>query len=132
MSGLTVSRLALFEWLAPHCKDDAASLLNERGDDWIGWIYGREDFARAVAAWKDGRLEQELFKCKNKDGKSYTSRKPFRLGLVAHRDDNVLRFCIDLDDHEGGVCNVDQIDQMDQFLGAKAIRFTSKAAAGFT
>jgi putative DNA primase/helicase len=128
---MTIDRLALLDWLLPHCEPDTVSVMYAKAKgDGPGWVNGSEDVARAIAAYRSGTLAGEEFASITKDGRRYTIAGGTRLGLVPHRDGLVARFCIDLDDHGGDGGNVHLADAIDRFLGAAAIRFTSKGGKG--
>lgn len=129
---MAISRLDLFDWIEPHCENDAVSLLCDGGTkDFFAWVYGVDDVAKVFDAWRYQTLSSLCIPTVNQEGKRYDARDAKRIGMVAHRGGYVTVFCIDLDDHEGGACNVGEVDNMDAFLGAKAVRFSSKSGKGF-
>jgi P4 family phage/plasmid primase-like protien len=126
-----IHRTALLEWLLPHCEPDSACVIYPQGKDrGPGWVQGAEDVNRAVDAWRKGTLGHEEFDSITRDGRGYKIKGGLRLGLVPHRDGHVARFCIDFDGHGGQASNVHLADAVDRFLGAKAVRFTSKSGRG--
>jgi len=126
----TVDRLALLDWLLPHCHTESACVLYPKGKGaGPGWVQGAEDVARAVRAFREGMLDRETFSSVTRDGRPYTVVGGTRLGLVPHRDGLVARFCLDLDDHgDGG--NVHLAPALDRFLGAESVKFSSKSGKG--
>jgi putative DNA primase/helicase len=128
---MTIDRLALLDWLWPHCEPDTASVLYRKGkDEGPGWVHGPADVERAVAAYRAGTLAGEEFASLTQDGKRYTIAGGTRLGLVPHRDGLVARFCLDFDDHDGDGGNVHLAAAIDRFLGAEAVKVTSKSGRG--
>jgi putative DNA primase/helicase len=128
---MPVDRLALLDWLLPHCEPGAASIMYAKAKgDGPGWVNGEADVQRAVAAFRTGVLTGEQFSSITQDGKQYTIAGGSRLGLVPHRDGLVARFCLDFDDHDGDGGNVHLAAAADRFLGAEAIRFASKSGKG--
>jgi hypothetical protein len=131
VSAMTIDRLALLDWLLPHCEAVTASLRYCKGaSDGPGWVNGEQDVARAVSAFRAGTLASEQFASITKDGRRYTIAAASRLGLVPHRDGMVGRFCIDLDDHGDDGGNVHLAPAIDRFFGAESIKFTSKSGKG--
>lgn len=128
---MSFDRFALLDWLLPHCEPATASVMYRKAaSDGPGWVNGEADVARAVAAFRDGTLAAEEFASITQDGKRYTIAGGTRLGLVPHRDGHVARFCLDFDDHDGDGGNVHLAEAVDRFLGAEAIKFTSKGGKG--
>ncbi len=128
---MTVDRLALLDWLLPHCEPDTASVMYRKGkEEGPGWVHGRADVERAVAAYRTGTLSGQEFASVTQDGRRYTITGGTRLGLVPHRDGLVARFCLDFDDHDGEGGNVHLADASDRFFGAEAVKFTSKGGKG--
>jgi len=128
---MTIDRLMLFDRLRPHCEPDAASVMYAKAKgDGPGWVNGPADVDRAVAAYRAGTLADETFESVTKDSRRYTISGGTRLGLVPHRDGRVARFCLDFDDHGGDGGTVHLADAVDRFLGAEAVRFTSKGGRG--
>lgn len=128
---MPLDRLALLDWLLPHCEPGTASVMYPKGKaDGPGWVNGEADMARAVAAYRAGALTAEQFSSITQDGKQYVVAGGNRLGLVPHRDGLVALFCLDFDDHEGDGGNVHLANAIDRFLGAESIKFTSKGGKG--
>jgi putative DNA primase/helicase len=128
---MTIDRLALLDWLLPHCEPDAASVMYAKAKgDGPGWVRGEADVARAVAAYRAGTLEAEAFESITKDSRPYQITGGTRLGLVPHRDGRVARFCLDFDDHGGDGGTVHLAGAVDRFLSAEAVAFTSKGGKG--
>lgn len=128
---MTLDRSALLEWLLPYCEPGTASIMYPKGPkEGPGWVQTPDDVERAVAAWRAGTLPAERFASITQDGKRYTIANGTRLGLVPHRDGAVARFCLDFDDHEGDGGNVHLAQAIDRFLGAEAIKFSSKGGKG--
>jgi P4 family phage/plasmid primase-like protien len=127
---MSLDRLALLDWLLPHCEPGTASVMYAKGSsDGPGWVQTPGDVGRAVVAWRAGTLHAERFASITQDGKRYTIADGTRLGLVPHRDGAVARFCLDFDDHgDGG--NVHLATAVERFLGAEAIKFASKGGKG--
>jgi P4 family phage/plasmid primase-like protien len=126
-----IDRAALLDWLLPHCEPGSACILYPQGkDEGPGWANGTEDVTRAVNAWRERTLERESFDSVTRDGRAYRITGGLRLGLVPHRDGLVARFCLDYDGHEGQTGNVHLADAVDRFLGAQAVRFTSRSGCG--
>ncbi|MFN3297553.1 AAA family ATPase [Caldimonas sp.] len=124
-------RFALFDWLWPACEPDQASVLYLKGaEPGPGWIAGEADVQRALAAWRSGTLTCEAFDSVTQDNRPYRILAGTRLGLVPHRDGQVSRFCIDLDDHAGDGGNVRLAPAVNRFLGSKGLFFTSKSGKG--
>lgn len=128
----TVDRFALLDWLAPNCEPDRVALLYPKSKGTLspGWVMGKADAERARAAYRDGTLSEQTFRSKTKNGKRYRIRNPVRLGLVPHRNDRVLVFCVDLDDHTDDGGSVHLSDAIGRFLGAEPLVFTSKGGKG--
>ena len=128
---MPLDRLALLDWLLPHCEPGTASIMYPKGkSDGPGWANGEADVARAIAAYRAGSLCAEQFSSITQDGKRYSIAGGTRLGLVPHRDGLVARFCMDFDDHDGDGGNVHLAEAVDRFLGATAIKFTSQGGKG--
>jgi putative DNA primase/helicase len=128
---MTIDRLALLDWLWPYCEPDTVSVMYAKAKgDGPGWVNGHADVERAIAAYRAGTLAGEEFASITQDGKRYSIAGGTRLGLVPHRDGLVTRFCLDFDDHNGDGGNVHLADAIDRFLGAAAIRFSSKGSKG--
>ena len=128
---MPLDRLALLDWLLPHCEPGTASIMYAKGKgDGPGWANGEADVARAVAAYRAGRLSAEQFSSITQDDKRYVLAGGNRLGFVPHRDGLVTRFCMDFDDHEGDGGNVHLAEAVDRFLVAVSIKFTSKGGKG--
>ena len=126
-----MTRQDLFNWLYPHCLADRVSIMYPKTlGDGPGWTANEADTGRAVAAWWAGSLAGQTFASVTAEGVAYTMTRGNRLGLVAHRDGIVSRFCIDLDAHLGGVDTTPLADRVDAFLGAVGVRFTSKGGKG--
>lgn len=131
MTEANVTRRDLLDWLESHILADRVSIMFPKGDaDGPGWTRSKCDSTRALAAWRAGTLEREVFHSETEAGKPYEIKRGNRLGVVLHRDGMVRRFCIDLDAHEGGVDNTHLADRIDDFLGAEGVRFTSKSGRG--
>lgn len=128
----TVDRFALLDWLAPNCEPDRVALLYPKSKGTLspGWVMGKADAERALSAYRDGTLSDQAFQSKTKNGKPYRIRRPVRLGLVPHRNDRVLVFCVDLDDHTDDGGSVHLSDAISRFLGAQPLVFTSKSGKG--
>jgi len=88
----SIDRFALLDWLEPNCEPDRVALLYPKGDRGLspGWVIGRADAQRAIAAYRAGTLDEETFTSTTKHGKQYRIRGAGRLGLVPHRNDRVL------------------------------------------
>lgn len=131
-STAAMDRLALLDWLQPNCEPDRVALLypKSRGNLSPGWVMGKADTDRAVAAYRAGSLADETFQSTTKSGKSYRICNPQRLGLVPHRNGRVLVFCVDLDDHSDDGGTVHLSAAINRFLGAEPIVFTSKGGKG--
>lgn len=128
---MAIDRLTLLDWLLPHCEPATASIMYPRGrDEGPGWVNGQADVERAIAAYRAGTLPAERFTSITQDGKRYTIVVGTRLGIVPHRDGVVARFCLDFDDHDGDGGNVHLAAAIDRFLGAEAVKFTSKGGKG--
>ena len=126
-----ITRFGLLDAIQPFCRGDAAALrYPQRGKLGIGWIYGEEDYKRAIDAFRAGTLLGETFNSINKQGVKYVIQSPERLGLVPHRDDMVRAFCIDLDDHTGDGGNVGDLESLKRFIGADPVVFTSRGGKG--
>ena len=83
---MTVGRLALLDRLLPHCEPDTASVMYPKGkDEGPGWVHGRADVERAIAAYRAGTLSGQKFASVTQDGRRYTIAGGTRLGLVPHR-----------------------------------------------
>ncbi|MCK4873629.1 MAG: hypothetical protein KAS72_12980 [Phycisphaerales bacterium] len=131
-SPAAVDRVALLDWLRPNCEPDRVALLYPKSSGTLspGWVMGKEDAQRAIAAYRDGMLPRETFQSETKKGKPYRISRAVRLGLVPHRNGRVLVFCIDLDDHTGDGGTVDLSAAISRFLGAEPIIFSSKGGKG--
>ncbi|MEI7687897.1 MAG: AAA family ATPase, partial [Planctomycetota bacterium] len=126
-----VSRVDLAEWLLPYCYPDRVSIMYPKANgDGPGWTNSAADSERAIDAWRSGNLLAEVFESTTENGNTYRIRGGKRLGVVLHRAGLVRRICLDLDAHEGGVDNTHLADKLDAFLGATAVRFTSKSGKG--
>ena len=126
-----IDRLLLLDWLQPHCEADTASVMySKRSGDGPGWIHGAADVDRAVVAYRASTLANEEFASITQDGRRYTIAHGTRLEFVPHRGGAVARICLDFDDHDGDGGNVHLADAVDSFLGAEAVRFTSKSGKG--
>ena len=127
-----VDRTALLDWLAPNCEPDRVAVLYPKGEKGLspGWVTGREDVTRALAAYRNGTLADEAFTAVTKKGVKYRIIGGARLGLIPHRNGFVLVFCVDLDDHEGNGGNVHILAALKRFFGAEPLVFTSKSGAG--
>jgi P4 family phage/plasmid primase-like protien len=126
-----VDRLALLDWLLPYCEPGTACVSYPQGEKiGPGWVQGAEDVSRAVDAWRKNALDREEFNSVTRDSRPYKIKGGLRLGLVPHRDGLVERFCLDFDGHDGQAGNVHLADAVDRFLGAQAIRFSSKGGRG--
>jgi len=128
----SIDRFALLDWLEPNCEPDRVALLYPKGDRGLspGWVIGRADAQRAIAAYRAGKLAEETFTSTTKHGKQYRIHGAVRLGLVPHRNDRVLAFCVDLDDHgdDGGTVHLAQA--ISRFFGCQPLTFTSKGGKG--
>ncbi len=128
---MPLDRLALLDWLLPHCEPGTASVMYpKQAKEGPGWVQTADDVERAVAAWRAGTLTSERFASITQNGKRYTITNDSRLGLVPHRDGAVARFCLDFDDHDGDGGNVHLVESVDRFLQAESIKFTSKGGKG--
>jgi hypothetical protein len=128
---MLLDRLALLDWLLPHCEPGTASIMYPKGkSDGPGWANGEADVARAVDAYRAGTLSAEQFSSITLDSKQYVISGGTRLGLVPHRDGMVARFCLDFDDHDGDGGNVHLAQAIDRFLCAESVKFTSKGGKG--
>lgn len=124
-------RLGLLDRLIPHCETNTACVIYPQGEkSGAGWVQGAEDVTRAVDAWRKSTLGHEEFGSITRDGRAYKIKGGLRLGLVPHRDGLVTVFCLDFDGHDGQTSNVHLADAVDRFLGAQAVRFTSKSGRG--
>lgn len=127
-----IDRLALLDWLLPFCEPAAASLRYPKGSKMgPGWVYGEEDVARAIGAFREGTLAEQTFHSRTQEGLPYTIENASGLGLVAHRDGRVTIICLDFDDHEGDGGNVRLLEPISRFLGARPVVFTSRSGKGF-
>ncbi|MCC5829278.1 MAG: hypothetical protein JJU36_07505 [Phycisphaeraceae bacterium] len=128
----TIDRFALLDWLEPNCEPDRVALLYPKGDRGLspGWVIGRDDAQRALAAYRAGTLADQAFTSTTKHGKPYRIHGAQRLGLVPHRNSRVLTFCVDLDDHgdDGGTVHLSRV--IARFFGATPLTFTSKGGKG--
>jgi len=127
-----IDRLALLDWLLPHCDRRRVALLYPKGNEGPspGWVKNRPDVDRAVEAYREGTLEMQNFGSITQKGKAYRISGAQRLGLVPHRDGAVYVFCVDLDDHVGDGGNVGLLDAAKRFLGAEPVVYSSKRAMG--
>ena len=90
---MTMDRIALLDWLLPHCESHTASIMYAKGaNEGPGWVNGPADEERAVAAYRSGTLHAEEFSSITQDGKHYNIAAGSRLGLVPHRDGLVVAF----------------------------------------
>jgi len=126
-----IGRLALLDWLLPHCEPDRVALLYPKGDMGLspGWVMSKADAERAVEAYRSGTLADETFHSKTKRGKPYRISGAVRLGLVPHRNKRVQIFCVDLDDHGEG-STVHLAGAINRFFEAQPLTFTSKGGKG--
>ena len=128
----TIDRLSLLDWLEPNCEPDHVALLYPKGDKGPspGWVKGRQEAARAIAAYRAGALASETFPAVTKAGVKYRIAGAERLGLVPHRNGRVLVFCLDLDDHAGTGGNLRILSPLKRFFGADPVVFTSRSGKG--
>lgn len=132
MSITQISRLDLLDWLLPCCEPASASLRYPKGSKvGPGWVYGEDDVARAIEAFRNGTLAEQVFYSRTQEGLPYTIENASRLGLVAHRNGQVTIFCIDFDDHHGNGGNTRLLDPVSRFLGARPLVFTSRSGRGY-
>ncbi len=120
--------LGLFYCLHPYCKPDAVSLMTDTG--LVGWVYG-EEAQRAIRAYFQGTLQDQVFHAVNQKGKEYVISSPVRLGVVLHRDSIVTAICIDLDNHDGGNDNTMYRDYISRFFDAEPVVYTSRSGKGY-
>jgi len=126
-----MTRVELFDWLWPHCLDTAVSLqCGGEARGYFAWVYDRDDILRLIEAWRAGTLGTLTIETQTAEGKPYTARNIKRLGVVAHNGSTVERVCIDLDAHEGGVDNTGLVERMDEFFGARSVKFSSRSGSG--
>lgn len=130
--GPMIDRIALLDWLLPNCERDRVAILYPKGRNGLspGWVTGLRDAARAIEAYRHGRLPDESFTSVTHKGIPYKITKGERLGLVPHRNGRVATFCADLDDHTGDGGNVHVVAALSTFLGAQPIVYTSKGGKG--
>lgn len=128
----TITRINLLEWLLPVCDPAAAALAYPKADRvGPGWIYGEDEVARAVAAFREETLGDCIFQSVTQKKIEYTIVNPSRLGLVPRRDGMVTVFCIDFDDHHGDGGNLALLGPVARFLDAAPLVFTSRSGKGF-
>tara|TARA_R110000782_G_scaffold20675_3_gene55774 strand:+ start:1713 stop:3953 length:2241 start_codon:yes stop_codon:yes gene_type:complete len=126
-----IDRIELLEWLRPYCEPDrAAANYHKKSKASPGWVQGCTDVDRAIAAYADGTLTDEVFESVTLEGVPYTITRATRLGLVPHRAGMVTVFCVDLDDHDGDGGNIALFDPVCRFFGAQPVVFTSRRGKG--
>ncbi len=127
-----ITRFELLDVIIPHCEPDYAALMYRNGNDdpRPGWVKSGADASRAIDAYRRGKLATERFASSTKDGTPYEIHDAIRLGLVPHRDGLVRVICADLDDHTGDGGNVNLLEGIARFFGARPIVFTSKGGKG--
>lgn len=123
-----MTRLELFDKIFPFCEQNQICL-QHAAPPGFGWIYDPETVKKVITAWKEGTLESYNFETKNKNGKYYQISSPTRLGVVAHRNNQVGFFVIDLDDHDK-VKNTRFAEALPRFFQTNPIFFTSKSSKG--
>jgi putative DNA primase/helicase len=97
---MTIDHLALLDWLLPYCEQDTISVMYDK--------------ARGNGpGWVNGADDVAR-------------------AIAAHRRGTLAdaRFCLDFDDHDGDGGNVHLAAAVDRFLGAEAVKFTSKGGKG--
>lgn len=127
----TIGRVDLIDAITPHAEPDRACIrYRDNSGRWrLGWLYDAKQVTDALAAFKDNRLPQRVYRTLNKKGAPYTIENGSHVGLVLHRDGLVRVFAFDLDDHGEG-SNTYTADAICRLLGAHPVTFTSRGGHG--
>ena len=121
----------LAAWLLPS-RNPVTPVIRANSDS-PGWIHDDAESQKAWLAWQEQRLQDIACDEVTQEGAPYRIEGVTRVGICLHKNTMVSRVVFDVDNHDGARTpnEVAAIaDKFDEWLGATAVRFTSKSGTG--
>lgn len=127
---MTLQELAT--WLDPG-RSPIAVVIRGGKEEKKGFIRNETDSLNVWRAWQEQRLQDINCESISQEGHSYKISDVTRVGIILCKNEMVCRVGFDLDDHDktkGIEAVSNAADEIDNWLGAVGVRFTSRSGTG--